>query len=413
MNDRYNKTSICSIVFLDIIEYSKKRDSEQIEVKNQFNALINHALKGVAESDRIILDTGDGAAIACQGSPEDALFISLTIRDEILKSNTESATPLFVRFGINLGPVRVVKDINNRPNIVGDGINVAQRIMSFAKPNQILVSRSYYEVTSRLTQETSQMFDYSGIKHDKHVREHEVYSVRPHQDAVIDGTQPIELKDERRLSNRLVATKKLNLKYVALSLPAIAAGLILLVKSAADTYPPTIILTPAVVPSEVKAVSVQAKNTRENLLLETALVSKAETDQHALKSEKTLAQDNIANAELPEAKPSVKEVNKKLENKKESSKKESNKKLASKKESSSKKAKQNEVNQMPPEMEQTQVVDHSTVPSKAETAAKTAELTAEKDAAKKESVWSSFKESVKQGGESKCTQVQISMNQCS
>ena len=61
MNDRINKTSICSIVFLDIIDYSKKPDSEQIDVKNQFNAFINIALKNIAQNDRIILDTGDGA----------------------------------------------------------------------------------------------------------------------------------------------------------------------------------------------------------------------------------------------------------------------------------------------------------------------------------------------------------------
>jgi len=178
MNDRVNKTSICSITFLDIVDYSKKTDSEQIEIKNQFNKLINLGLKDVAQNERIILDTGDGAAIAFKGSPEDALFSCMTIRDEILKSNIHSAMPLYVRLGINLGPVRNVSDINGQPNIIGDGINVAQRIMSFANPNQILVSRSYYEVASRLTHEISQMFDYCGMKSDKHMREHEIYSVR-------------------------------------------------------------------------------------------------------------------------------------------------------------------------------------------------------------------------------------------
>src|SRR6185295_838454 len=55
------------------------------------------------------------------------------------------------------------------------GINVAQRVMSFAEPNQILVSRSYYEIVSRLSQEYTRLFQYVGIHRDKHVREHEVY----------------------------------------------------------------------------------------------------------------------------------------------------------------------------------------------------------------------------------------------
>jgi len=178
MDARFNKTSICSIVFLDIIDYSKKSGSEQNEYKDRFNNLIGEAVKDIAQNDRIILDTGDGAGIALLGAPEEALFVSLTIRDDILRSNREHPNhPLNVRIGINLGPVRVVKDINKHLNIIGDGINVAQCIMSFAEPNQILVSRSYYEVVSRLTNEITQMFSYYGVKHDKHVREHEVYII--------------------------------------------------------------------------------------------------------------------------------------------------------------------------------------------------------------------------------------------
>jgi hypothetical protein len=59
--------------------------------------------------------------------------------------------------------------------MLGDGINVAQRVMSFAEPNQILVSRSYYEIVSRLSQEYTRLFQYLGIHRDKHIREHEVY----------------------------------------------------------------------------------------------------------------------------------------------------------------------------------------------------------------------------------------------
>ena len=215
MNDRINKTSICSIVFLDIIDYSKKPDAEQIDSKNQFNDFINIALKDIAQNDRIILDSGDGAAIAYMGSPEDALFMALSIRDNIIKNNESGQSLMHVRFGINLGPVRVVKDINGRPNIIGDGINVAQRIMSFAQPNQILVSRSYYEITSRLTQEISQMFDYSGVRHDKHVRDHEVYSVRLTKDSTAPENQAELITDNSPLIKPLAVFNKINWNYAA------------------------------------------------------------------------------------------------------------------------------------------------------------------------------------------------------
>lgn len=172
-----HKTIICSISCWDIIGYSKKTDAEQLALKNYFNDLINDALVNTPIDDRIILDTGDGAAIAFFGSPEDALFIAVKIQGIILETNGESLLPLELRVGINLGSVRIVYDINGRTNIIGDGINVGRSIMNFAKLNEILVSRSYYEATCRLTKELSEMFNHPVLISDENKREHEVYSV--------------------------------------------------------------------------------------------------------------------------------------------------------------------------------------------------------------------------------------------
>ena len=172
-----NRTFICSVVFLDIVEYSRKPVAEQIRLKEGLNALLTEALANVAPNDRIILDTGDGAALSFLGDPEDALFVSLSLRDAL--AGSPPATPgLKLRIGINLGPVKLVKDINNQPNIIGDGINVAQRVMSFCQPGQVLVSRSFYEVVSCLSEDYGKLFHYEGSRTDKHVREHEVYAVQ-------------------------------------------------------------------------------------------------------------------------------------------------------------------------------------------------------------------------------------------
>jgi len=168
------RTIICSVMFVDIVEYSKKTVAKQLAFKGWLNELLSQALHNVSPVDRIILDTGDGAAICLPGDPEEALFIANSLRVALV----EQDFPEFqLRIGIHLGPVKVVKDINGRPNIIGDGINVAQRVMSFAAPNQILVSRSYYDVVSCLSEEYAQLFRYHGVHKDKHVREHEVYEV--------------------------------------------------------------------------------------------------------------------------------------------------------------------------------------------------------------------------------------------
>jgi len=172
---RTNRTIICSVVFLDIVEYSKKPVVEQMSLKERFNNILAESLKDIPVSDRIILDTGDGAAIGFLSDPEDALFVAMSMRD-VLNIEQEK-NDLIIRIGINLGPVKILKDINKQMNLIGDGINVAQRIMSFAEPGQLLVSRSYYDIVSCLSQEYAKLFQYKGAKADKHIREHDIYAV--------------------------------------------------------------------------------------------------------------------------------------------------------------------------------------------------------------------------------------------
>ena len=163
------RTLVCSVLFLDIADYSQRPVAEQLQLKQAFNQALAAALEQVAPRDRIILDTGDGAAITFMGDPEDALFAAMAMRDLV------ASVP--VRLGVNLGPVRLVKDLNAQMNIIGDGINVAQRVMSFARPGQLLVSRSFYEVVSCLSRDYATLFRHEGSRTDKHVRAHEVYAV--------------------------------------------------------------------------------------------------------------------------------------------------------------------------------------------------------------------------------------------
>src|SRR5262252_8964471 len=177
MPEHTNRTFICSVLFLDIVEYSQRSVAEQIALKERFNKVLTEAIAGVPTDDRIILDTGDGAAVSFLGDPEDTLFAGMSLRDSVAGQEATTGPRLQIRVGVNLGPVRLVKDINGNPNIIGDGINVAQRIMSFAEPGQILVSRSYYDVMARLSEDYAKLFHYEGAKTDKHVREHEVYAI--------------------------------------------------------------------------------------------------------------------------------------------------------------------------------------------------------------------------------------------
>ncbi len=157
-------------MFIDLVGYSKKPVGEQIRLKTSLTNNLSEAIKDIPVNDRIILDTGDGAALSFLGDPEDALFTTLSLREAMMRENmtatqVEQSGDDSVRMGINLGPVKLVKDINGHPNIIGDGINVAQRIMSFARPGQIVVSRSYYDVVSQPRERVRQALHVRGLPH--------------------------------------------------------------------------------------------------------------------------------------------------------------------------------------------------------------------------------------------------------
>lgn len=188
--DSLRRNVMGTIMFLDLVGFSAQNVTQQVTLKTRFNELLSKTLRGIEESSRIIMDTGDGAAVCFLGDPEEALQSALLMRDLLVQKYRGT---LLLRIGLHLGPVRVLFDINERVNVVGDGINVAQRIMDFAQANQIVVSRAYYDVISRITDNTANLFRFLGPHLDKHLRSHDIYAVLdPQAQPVLPRTRPTE-----------------------------------------------------------------------------------------------------------------------------------------------------------------------------------------------------------------------------
>ena len=181
--DTSSRTFIGSVVCVDLVGYSKRSVAQQGTIKAAFNKILVQSLKGVPVEDRIVLDTGDGAAISFLGDPEMCLAVGLKLREacDAAAPKLGCAEPAEkpVRIGINLGPVKLAVDMNGHPNIIGDGMNVAERICGFANPGQIVVSRQFHDIVSRISDDHAKLFHYEGLRTDKNVREHEIYSVQP------------------------------------------------------------------------------------------------------------------------------------------------------------------------------------------------------------------------------------------
>lgn len=350
MASKTNKTSICSIIALEIVDYAKKLDAGQLKTKDQLDRLINHAVVDIAQKDRMIVETDNGATIICSGplesNLEDALFISLTIRDGILKSNVNSSEPLHVLLGIDTAPVGKVK---NKANLVEDGVAEAQSIMRLAKPNQVLVSSGYHEAASKLTQEISEMFELSNARAD----EQALYAVRLlNENGVLEAPSAMAVGSDE-LENRTLIDNVFDWTYIipvllSLALFFVLYELVLMPSNTPDSF--------AVEPAIAEEASVAPVEDESKLIAgpEVAITPTQDTMTKPKKTEKKVVKKKSVEPEL-----------------------------------STEEAKEAAVAE-----EETETSTTDTVTNNGK------------------SKWENFKESVKQGGEQECTQAEIAMNQC-
>ncbi len=185
-----HRTWLSSVAFLDVVNFSKRSIHTQLEIKQHLDNILAQYLSKVNKEDYILLDRGDGAAVCFLVEPEAAFFFAVSIRD-ILRNFASTRPDYEIRIGINLGPIKIIPDINGHPAPVGEGINCAARVMDFADSDEILVSRSFFEVIGCQSQEYAELFSYLGIRADKHVRQFELYEVIPPGSQKNQATAPI------------------------------------------------------------------------------------------------------------------------------------------------------------------------------------------------------------------------------
>ncbi|HWE25141.1 MAG TPA: protein kinase [Myxococcales bacterium] len=183
-----DRTWLCSVVCMDIVGYADESVELQATWRGRFDSYLARALRDVPEADRIVLASGGGVAVCFVGDPEAALASGLTLLGTLVREEARHDNRMHVRVGMHLGPVKLVRDIDGNLNGIGDGLHVAQRVMSFAGDNQIFVSRSFYDVARCLSDEYRPLFTFGGARADEKGREYVVYELHATEDR--DGQIP-------------------------------------------------------------------------------------------------------------------------------------------------------------------------------------------------------------------------------
>src|SRR5437762_12414715 len=117
---------IAHVLFMDIVGYSKLSINDQNRAVEELNQLVraSEQFQLAEAADRLLkIATGDGIALVFYTSPEAPAHCALEI-SRAFKDHPR----LHVRMGVHSGPVSGVVDVNNRPNLAGAGLNMAQRV---------------------------------------------------------------------------------------------------------------------------------------------------------------------------------------------------------------------------------------------------------------------------------------------
>src|SRR5215471_16381731 len=134
---------IAHVLFIDIVGYSKLSVNEQHARVEELNEIVRQSeqFRKAQVTNRILkIPTGDGVALVFYKSPEEPAQCACEISRRL-----REYPGLQIRMGVHSGPDSGVVDVNERTNVAGGGINMAQRVMDCGDAGHILLSHHVAE----------------------------------------------------------------------------------------------------------------------------------------------------------------------------------------------------------------------------------------------------------------------------
>ena len=138
-----HRLEIGHVLFMDVVGYSKLLLDEQREQLQHLTEIVlnTEQVRAAEAADKLIrLPVGDGMALVFFSSPEAPVRCAIEISERL-----KQYPQLKLRMGIHSGPVNEVRDVNDRANVAGAGINIAQRVMDCGDAGHILLSKRVAE----------------------------------------------------------------------------------------------------------------------------------------------------------------------------------------------------------------------------------------------------------------------------
>src|SRR3982750_2742051 len=117
------------VLFMDMVGYSRLLLDEQRQFQEERTEIVRDTeqVRIAKEAGKLTrLPAGDGMALVFFDSPEAPVRCAMEISKKL-----KEYSQLKLRMGVHSGPIDEVRDVNDRPNVAGAGINLAQRVMDW------------------------------------------------------------------------------------------------------------------------------------------------------------------------------------------------------------------------------------------------------------------------------------------
>ncbi|HEX3229860.1 MAG TPA: adenylate/guanylate cyclase domain-containing protein, partial [Pyrinomonadaceae bacterium] len=221
---------IAHVLFMDVVGFSKLLINDQSEILEQLNQLVRdtpHFREAEAAGKLIRLSTGDGMALVFSNSAEAPVECAMEI-SKALKRYPQ----IQLRMGVHSGPVNAVSDVNDRSNVTGAGINMAQRVMDCGDAGHILLSRHVAEDLEQYRQWQPCLHDLGECEVKHGVR---VHVVNFYTEEVGNPETPEKFRQSKE-TQTVPATRVSDAKPAGRSRAMIAALIIIAAAAAAGSY---------------------------------------------------------------------------------------------------------------------------------------------------------------------------------
>jgi CHASE2 domain-containing sensor protein/class 3 adenylate cyclase len=165
---------IAHVLFVDIIGYSLQPIDQQTGLLTLLQEIVRESAefrRARDQNELISLPTGDGMGLVFLRDPLSPVKCALDIANSLQRQPR-----LSVRMGIHTGPVQRHADIREAVNVVGGGINTAQRVMDCGDAGHILLSRNVAEVLEQFSDWRECLVDL-GVQEVKHGVKLHLYSL--------------------------------------------------------------------------------------------------------------------------------------------------------------------------------------------------------------------------------------------